>query len=66
MAYEDLLQEGRIALWQAIMHFDPQRGVAFSIYAGVAIQRRIWRAARRVTPPLDNFDLVLRLFDFSP
>ncbi len=50
-AYEDLLQEGRIALWQAIMHFDPQRGVAFSTYAGVAIQRRIWRAARRVTPP---------------
>ena len=46
VAYADLLQEGRIGLWQAILHFDPQRGVAFSTYAGVAIQRRIWRAAR--------------------
>ncbi len=42
--YDDLLQEGRIALWQAILHFDPHRGVAFSTYAWVAIQRRIWQA----------------------
>ena len=47
VAYEDLLQEGRIALWQAVLHFDPQRGVAFSTYAGVAIERRIWRAVAR-------------------
>jgi RNA polymerase sigma factor (sigma-70 family) len=45
-AYDDLLQEGRIGLWQAILHFDPQRGVAFSTYAGVAIQHRIWQAAK--------------------
>jgi RNA polymerase sigma factor (sigma-70 family) len=44
LAYEDLLQEGRIALWQAVLHFDPHRGIAFSTYAGVAIERRIWRA----------------------
>jgi RNA polymerase sigma factor (sigma-70 family) len=42
VAYEDLLQEGRMALWQAVLHFDPQRGTAFSTYAGVAIKRRIW------------------------
>lgn len=51
VAYDDLLQEGRIGLWQAILHFDPQRGVAFSTYAGVAIQRRIWRAAKRTDCP---------------
>jgi RNA polymerase sigma factor (sigma-70 family) len=49
--YEDLLQEGRIALWQAVLRFDPRRGVAFSTYAGVAIQRQIWRAVRRANRP---------------
>ena len=44
MAYADLLQVGRIGLWQAVLHFDAQRGVAFSTYAVVAIQRRLWRA----------------------
>jgi RNA polymerase sigma factor (sigma-70 family) len=46
VAYEDLLQEGRMAL-----HFDPQRGAAFSTYAGVAIERQIWRAVARSTRP---------------
>jgi RNA polymerase sigma factor (sigma-70 family) len=46
-SYAEVLQEGRIALWQAILHFEPERGVAFSTYAGVAIQHRIWDAARR-------------------
>ena len=47
MAYADLLQVGRIGLWQAVLHFDAERGVAFSTYAVVAIQRRMWRAIRR-------------------
>lgn len=51
VAYEELLQEGRIGLWQAVLHFDPQRGVAFSTYAGVAIQRHIWQAVRRTKRP---------------
>ncbi len=51
VVYEDLLQEGRIALWQAVLHFDPHRGVAFSTYAGVAIQRQIWQAVRRANRP---------------
>ncbi|MBU0703260.1 MAG: sigma-70 family RNA polymerase sigma factor [Chloroflexi bacterium] len=50
-AYDDLLQEGRIGLWQAVLHFDPQRGVAFSTYAGVAIQHRIWHAAKQAGLP---------------
>jgi DNA-directed RNA polymerase sigma subunit (sigma70/sigma32) len=39
-----LLQEGRIALWHAILRFDVGRGVAFSSFAWVAIRRQIWRA----------------------
>jgi RNA polymerase sigma factor (sigma-70 family) len=46
-AYADLLQEGRLGLWQAVLHFDPGRGVAFSTYAWVAIERRVWRAVAR-------------------
>ena len=51
LAYEDLLQEGRIALWQAVLHFDPHRGIAFSTYAGVAIERQIWHAVARSNRP---------------
>ena len=43
VACVDLLQEGRIGLWHAIMHFDPHRGVAFSTYAWTAVERRMWR-----------------------
>jgi RNA polymerase sigma factor (sigma-70 family) len=46
VACADLLQEGRIGLWQAVMHFDPHRGIAFSSYAWAAIARRMWRAVR--------------------
>ena len=45
--YDDLIQEGRIALWQAILHYDPHRGVAFSSYAWVAIERRIWQVVAK-------------------
>jgi RNA polymerase sigma factor (sigma-70 family) len=43
-AYDDLVQEGRMALWHAILRFDARRGVAFSSFAFVAIRRQIWRA----------------------
>lgn len=46
VACADLLQEGRIGLWQAVVHFDSHRGIAFSTYAWHAIERRIWRAVR--------------------
>ena len=46
VACADLLQEGRIGLWQAVLHFDPQRGGAFSTYAWTAIARRMWRTIR--------------------
>ena len=34
LTYAETLQEGRIALWQAIFGFDPERGTAVSTYAG--------------------------------
>jgi len=46
--YAETLQEGRIALWRAILGFDPERGTAFSTYASVAIARRVWRAVEGV------------------
>jgi RNA polymerase sigma factor (sigma-70 family) len=51
LAYEELLQEGRVAVWKAILGFDPQRGVAFSTYAGRAIRNRIWSAVERNKRP---------------
>ena len=46
LAYDDLLQEGRIGLWHAILRYDPGRGTAFSSFAVVAIRRRIWRTVK--------------------
>jgi RNA polymerase sigma factor (sigma-70 family) len=40
--YEELIQEGRIALWQSILQFDPGRGYAFSTYAWTAIRHQVW------------------------
>jgi RNA polymerase sigma factor (sigma-70 family) len=42
-AYADLIQAGRIGLWQAILHYDPGRGYHFSSYAWEAIRHRIWQ-----------------------
>ena len=52
--WSELEQEGRIALWRAILGYDVVRGIAFSSYAVVAIERRIWRVVRVAErePPL--------------
>jgi RNA polymerase sigma factor (sigma-70 family) len=49
--YADLIQEGRIALWQAIVHYDPGRGIAFSTYAWRVIERRIWHSVAHEQRP---------------
>ena len=46
-AFADLVQEGNIALWRAIVGFDLERGVAFSSYAWRAIERAVWGAIKR-------------------
>jgi RNA polymerase sigma factor (sigma-70 family) len=46
-AFADLVQEGNIALWRAILGFDPERGLAFSTYAWRAIERAVWRAIKQ-------------------
>jgi DNA-directed RNA polymerase specialized sigma subunit len=46
-AFADLVQEGNIALWRAILGFDPERGLAFSTYAWRAIERAVWGAIKR-------------------
>ena len=51
VAYAELVHEGQIALWQAIMHYDPGRGVAFSSYAVPAIRHRLWRLVRETQRP---------------
>ncbi len=47
LPYDERLQAGRIGLWHALLRFDPERGFAFSTYAGTAIQREIWQAVRQ-------------------
>ena len=47
LSYGETLHEGRIGLWHAILHFDPERGTAFSTYAGVVIAHHVWRAVKR-------------------
>ena len=44
LPWADVIQVGRIGLWHALQHFDPERGTAFSSYAVPAISRSIWRA----------------------
>ena len=47
LPYDEAQQAGRIGLWQALLHFDPARGVTFSSYAVVAIGRHIYREGQR-------------------
>jgi RNA polymerase sigma factor (sigma-70 family) len=57
MELGDLLQEGRIGLWQAIHSFDPERG-AFGTHAAWAIRGRLSHALKRRAgdPEADSLD----------
>ncbi len=46
LSYCDAVQEGRIALWRALVRHDPRRS-RLSSYAVVAIERAVWDAVRR-------------------
>ena len=45
--YADIVHEGRIGLWRAILNYDPEYGTAFSTYAWPAIARQVWRAVQQ-------------------
>lgn len=51
LPYSELLHEGQIALWQAIRHYDPYRGVAFATYAVAAIRHQLWAAVAQAQRP---------------
>jgi RNA polymerase sigma factor (sigma-70 family) len=51
LSYEELLHEGQIALWQAILHYDPAHGTAFATYAVPAIRHGLWSAVARAQRP---------------
>lgn len=40
---DDLIQEGYLALWMCCLNFDESKGVQFSTYACVSIERRMWK-----------------------
>lgn len=45
--YAEVVQEGRLGLWRAILKYDPERGTAFATYAWPAIARQVWAAVKR-------------------
>jgi RNA polymerase sigma factor (sigma-70 family) len=47
LEWDDLLQEGRLALLRARKHFDPARGSRFSTYATGVLLRELSRAIQR-------------------
>ena len=57
---DDLLQEGRIAMWRAIQRYDPGRGTAFSTYACVAFAPAGIRLFPRACPPISRHSPVTR------
>ncbi len=51
LSYCECLQAGRIGLWRALRHFDPNRGTAFSTYAWSAIARQVWHDVAQANSP---------------
>jgi len=46
LAFTEAVHLGRIGLWRAILHYTPERGLAFSTYAWPCIRNEILRAIR--------------------
>lgn len=59
LPFAQRLQAGRIGLWQALRHYDPARGYAFSTYAWAAIAHQVWRevaqAQTQAQPPPQEY-----------
>ncbi len=46
LAFTEAVHLGRIGLWRAILHYTPERGLAFSTYAWPCIRNEILHVAR--------------------
>lgn len=67
LSYAEAVHEGRMGLWRAILGFDPDRGVAFSTYASVAIARHVWRAVAQAQRDGQDTDaLPVHTVSFDP
>ncbi|MCL5959630.1 MAG: sigma-70 family RNA polymerase sigma factor [Chloroflexi bacterium] len=51
LTYAQLLQSGRIGLWHAIQHFNPNHGTTFSTYAWPSIARQVWHDVAQANSP---------------
>jgi DNA-directed RNA polymerase sigma subunit (sigma70/sigma32) len=58
LPYRELLHEGQIAVWHAILHYAPARSLAFSIYAVPAIRHRLWSGVAPAQRPPGSVPLV--------
>ena len=63
---EDLIQEGNMGLYEAILRFDPKRDVRFATFADVCIRRAQYKAIessnRKKHAPM-NFRISIDIFD---
>jgi RNA polymerase sigma factor (sigma-70 family) len=66
LPFAEALQAGRIGLWRAILHFDPQRGTAFSTYAWTCIMHRVWREVKLVDRAQSQVAKRLPLSEVAP
>lgn len=63
---DDLIQEGNVGLYEAILRFDPQKDVRFATFADLCIRRAQYKAIensnRKKHAPL-NFHISMDFFD---
>ncbi len=63
---DDLIQEGNVGLYEAMLRFDPNRDVRFATFADVCIRRAQYKAIensnRKKHAPL-NFHISIDIFD---
>lgn len=54
---EDLVQEGMIGLYNAIMDYDEGKGLSFKNFACLCVKRRIWDGMKKYNPEKNCFFL---------
>lgn len=57
LPFAEALHAGRIGLWRALCHYNPDRGTRFSTYAVPAIERAVWAAVARQVREVSRRDV---------